>query len=151
MVHRFGALFLFMTFLSFLGIGLSFHTPYAFVLVILGWVSGFVLGGAMALMELSSLSRNGESRATLNTLAYMIVVLIVGIALFYLFGAWTLDPAIKILNFALSGLAAQNVAYMILFRNWEKKHERLILAKGSWLNRIYVFPEIHETQDIKQH
>jgi hypothetical protein len=153
MVRWIFALFLATTFWSCFGIALG---VYAVIFAVSGGAVGLVIGSALALTQLRSLSINGETGAMIKTLLYItIAFLFFGIAASSVAMSIALGAqaffffAFELPSFMTSFLAALSAAHVILFHNWEKRHNRVIIADSSWSTRIYVFPSIEKMHPIE--
>jgi len=130
-----GVMLLLWAFIAFI-----YHGFYGFNILLsgLGVVFGLVFGVAVTLKYISSLEKNGEFKATLKTLAFTLLtlIIIVPIALYLLF-RFGLEAGKQMLSFLYPSVPAVYAGRIVLFLSWERKHEKLILFDGP---KVYAVP-----------
>jgi hypothetical protein len=128
-----GIAFLLWTFACFIYLGIF---GFNILLCGLGVVFGLVLGILVALKQISSLEKNGEFKVTLKIGALMLLTIIIAmpIAIYSIF-SYGLRVGILMLSFIYPYLPAFYAARIILYLNWERKNQKLILS--DW-TRVYV-------------
>jgi len=134
-----GLLFLLWTFLCFIYLGIF---GFNILLCGLGVIFGLVLGISVALKQISSLEKNGEFKVTLKTGALMLLTIIIAIPIaIYLIFSYGLGVGIPMLSFLYPYLSAFYAARIILYLNWERKNQKIILSD---LTRVYAAPRNFE-------
>ena len=94
------------------------------------------------LKQISSLEKNGEFKVTLKTGALMLltIIIIIPIAIYLIFSYGPI-VGIPMLSFLYPSIPAIYAARIILYLNWERKNQKLILSD---LTRVYVAPRNFE-------
>jgi hypothetical protein len=133
-----GITFLLWTFVAFMNFGIFGVSGYSWNILLsgLGVVFGLVLGISAALKQLSSVEKNGEFKVTLKIGALMLLTIIIAIPIaIYAIFSYGLRVAILMLSFIYPCLLAVYAARIIIYLNWERKNQELILS--DW-TRVYV-------------
>ncbi len=109
-----------------------------------------VYGAAVALKYTRSIEKNGEFRNTRRILAFtllaVLIIILIGTILIYIFPSFSLDVVIQITNFEYPILLSFYVARTIVYLSWERKNVRRIVFDGLLVvTRVYAVPELRGT------
>jgi hypothetical protein len=109
-----------------------------------GILTGAIIGAALALNELRSLTEKGEYRIALSTILFVIAtgLIMLGICSYFLTVSPLETDAIMRLLWPI--IPATAAARTILYVRWEKKYRRSILYASLISSRLYVFPKTEQ-------
>jgi len=106
----------------------------------LGILTGLAIGTILPLRQLRDINRKGESRTPLSTLLIIIGVAFVVPSALLLASNFSVDVLRLTLIFLSPSPAIVLAFQAFLFRRWEKKNGKWILA-ATWSAKYYVQPE----------
>jgi len=109
-------------------------------LIASGAFFGIGCGDLFARRQLLFLEKKGEVRWSLTKTLYLVGGIFIVVAAFvFLYFFVSSTVYVIMIDFFAPFIPASFAVESTLFRNWERKHKKTILA-GTWVNRLYVYP-----------